>query len=84
MASLDPLKDQIQPDVGLERNDRFIHHVPWEYPLWYGDADALVPLQMGDYLSATIPQSYLTTCHGQGHLLIVQRWEEILRTLADR
>jgi len=52
--------------------------------LWYGDADALVPLQMGEYLAAAIPQSHLTICQGQGHLLFVQRWEEILRTLIGR
>jgi pimeloyl-ACP methyl ester carboxylesterase len=55
-----------------------------EVSLWYGDADALVPLQMGQYLAATISQSRLTICRGQGHLLFVQRWEEILRTLTSR
>jgi hypothetical protein len=25
------LKDQIQPEVGLKRADRFIHHIQWEY-----------------------------------------------------
>jgi hypothetical protein len=24
--------DEKQPEVGLETADRFIHHVPWEYP----------------------------------------------------
>jgi pimeloyl-ACP methyl ester carboxylesterase len=52
--------------------------------LWYGDADAVVPLQMGQYLAAAIPRSHLIICHGQGHLLLVQRWEEILRTLTGR
>jgi pimeloyl-ACP methyl ester carboxylesterase len=55
-----------------------------EVYLWYGDADALVPLQMGQYLAAAIPQSHLTICQGQGHLLFMQRWEEILRTLTSR
>lgn len=55
-----------------------------EVSLWYGDADALVPLQMGQYLAAAIPQSHLTICEGQGHMLFVQRWEEILRTLTSR
>jgi len=55
-----------------------------EVYLWYGDADALVPLQMGQYLAAAIPHSHLIICHSQGHMLLVQRWEEILRTLTGR
>ena len=31
MAPLDSSKATIQPEVGLERADRFIHHVQWEY-----------------------------------------------------
>ena len=33
MASLDCSKTKIQPDVGLGRADRFIHHIQCEYQL---------------------------------------------------
>jgi pimeloyl-ACP methyl ester carboxylesterase len=49
--------------------------------LWYGDCDALVPLQMGNYLANTLPHNHLTVCQGEGHMLYVPRWSEILGTL---
>lgn len=49
--------------------------------LWYGDADALVPLQTGSYLEATLPHGHLTVCVGEGHMLYVPRWAEMLRAL---
>jgi pimeloyl-ACP methyl ester carboxylesterase len=52
-----------------------------EVQLWYGDADALVPLQAGRYLANTLKRGKLTICSGEGHLLYVPRWAEILRTL---
>jgi len=33
MTSLNSSKTSIQPEVGLQRADRFIHHVQWDYPL---------------------------------------------------
>jgi pimeloyl-ACP methyl ester carboxylesterase len=50
--------------------------------LWYGDADTLVPLQMGQYLARTIPKSRLTVYPGEGHMIFYRHWEEILGTLA--
>jgi hypothetical protein len=32
MASLDCHISRNRPEMGLERADRFIHHVPWQYP----------------------------------------------------
>lgn len=51
--------------------------------LWYGDADALVPLSTGRYLAEAIPNSRLVVCPGEGHMLFVTRWEEILSTLVS-
>jgi pimeloyl-ACP methyl ester carboxylesterase len=50
--------------------------------LWYGEADSIVPLQMGRYLASAIPQSELTIFPGEGHMLHITHWEEILRALA--
>jgi hypothetical protein len=33
VTSLDCSQTTIQPEVGLEKADRFIHHVQWQY-LW--------------------------------------------------
>jgi pimeloyl-ACP methyl ester carboxylesterase len=49
--------------------------------LWYGDADSIVPLQMGQYLAQVIPHSQLTIYPGEGHMLHITHWDEILRTL---
>jgi pimeloyl-ACP methyl ester carboxylesterase len=50
--------------------------------LWYGDADALVPVTTGRYLAECIPHAQLTVCPGEGHMLIIPRWAEILTALA--
>jgi len=50
--------------------------------LWYGDADTIVPPEMGRYLANTIPQSQLTIYPGEGHMLHITHWDEILHTLA--
>jgi pimeloyl-ACP methyl ester carboxylesterase len=49
--------------------------------LWYGDADAVVPLSAGRYLAGEIPNAQLTVCPGEGHMLFYTRWEEMLTTL---
>jgi len=50
--------------------------------LWYGDADTLVPLQMGQYLAKAIPGSRLTVYPAEGHMIFYRHWREILDTLA--
>ena len=49
--------------------------------LWYGDADALVPVGSGRYLAETIPGAELRICPAEGHMLLYTRWEEMLTTL---
>ncbi|HWI61143.1 MAG TPA: alpha/beta hydrolase, partial [Symbiobacteriaceae bacterium] len=49
--------------------------------LWQGDADANVPLGMGRWLATNIPGCQARFCPGEGHLLFVDHWEEILMAL---
>jgi pimeloyl-ACP methyl ester carboxylesterase len=52
--------------------------------LWYGDADTLVPPQMGEHLARTIPNSRLHVLRGEGHMVYVTHWAEILERLQAR
>jgi pimeloyl-ACP methyl ester carboxylesterase len=52
--------------------------------LWYGAADTLVPLQMGQYLAQALPMSQLEVYPDEGHTLHLTHWAEILRSLAGR
>lgn len=52
--------------------------------LWYGDADTIVPVEMGRYLAETIPRSRLTVVPGAGHTLFLERWVEILEALTSK
>ena len=47
--------------------------------IWDGDRNSLIPPQHAAYLARAIPQAHLTICPGEGHLLIVDHMEEILR-----
>jgi pimeloyl-ACP methyl ester carboxylesterase len=49
--------------------------------LWYGDADTIVPVEMGRHLAQTLPDSRLTVVPGGGHTLVLTRWTDILRAL---
>jgi pimeloyl-ACP methyl ester carboxylesterase len=49
--------------------------------LWYGDADTIVPVEMGRFLGETIPDAHLEVEPGGGHTLFLTRWSEILRRL---
>jgi pimeloyl-ACP methyl ester carboxylesterase len=46
--------------------------------LWYGSADLAAPLAMGEYLKQHVTKSTLHIVEGQGHLLIISRWRDIL------
>jgi pimeloyl-ACP methyl ester carboxylesterase len=50
--------------------------------LWQGDDDRNVPVSHGRLQAERIPGSRLHECSGQGHLLVVDRLEEILRTVS--
>jgi pimeloyl-ACP methyl ester carboxylesterase len=50
--------------------------------VWHGDADRNVPFAHGRYQAATIPGAVFHECPGEGHLLMVDHLEEILRTVS--
>jgi len=50
--------------------------------IWQGDDDRNVPISHGRLLAARISGSVLHECPGQGHMLVVDRLEEILRTVS--
>jgi pimeloyl-ACP methyl ester carboxylesterase len=49
--------------------------------VWHGDADRNVPLAHGRHVADTIPGAAFHECPGEGHLLMIDRLEEILRTV---
>jgi pimeloyl-ACP methyl ester carboxylesterase len=51
--------------------------------LWYGDADGLIPRQVGEYYARALPASHLTVYPEEGHLLFFTRWADMLETLAQ-
>jgi pimeloyl-ACP methyl ester carboxylesterase len=51
--------------------------------IWHGDDDRNVPISHGRLQAERIPGSLLHECPGQGHMLVVDRLEEILRTVSD-
>jgi len=46
--------------------------------IWHGEADVNDPLQCGEYLRDTIPNTRTTFFPNEGHFLIMKRWGEIL------
>ena len=64
--------------------------LPWGFDLpeirvpvhvWHGDADVDAPVVMGKVVAARIPNSTLTICQGEAHMLLFPHWEEILTQL---
>lgn len=51
--------------------------------IWHGDADKNVLVTHGRLLAQRIPGSVFHECSGEGHLLMVDHLEEILRTVAS-
>jgi pimeloyl-ACP methyl ester carboxylesterase len=49
--------------------------------VWHGDADRNVPMMHGRYQADAIPGAVLHECPGEGHLLMADHLEEILRTV---
>lgn len=50
--------------------------------LWQGDQDTSVSLAMGEYLRRVIPGADCTLCPGEGHMVGLSHWEEILQWCA--
>jgi pimeloyl-ACP methyl ester carboxylesterase len=49
--------------------------------LWHGEADAIVPVELGRYLADHIPYCQARFIPGAGHLWIFEGYEEVFRTL---
>lgn len=58
-----------------------LEKIRMEVHLWQGEADANVPLSMGRYLAAFIANCRATFYPGEGHLLAIDRMDEILPSL---
>lgn len=75
---------------GLARELRLTFAEPWGFDpgevqvptsLWYGDADPITPPQMGRFLADAIPDSRLTVYPGEGHMVYVTHWADVLAEL---
>lgn len=49
--------------------------------LWYGDDDELAPPDHGRWLARHLGSAHLTVYEGEGHLLPLAHWDEMLRAL---
>lgn len=49
--------------------------------LWYGGADASVPSSHGEWFERHLPSAALTIYPGEGHLLPLRHWRELLSSL---
>jgi pimeloyl-ACP methyl ester carboxylesterase len=49
--------------------------------LWQGERDVLVPPAMGRALAGSIPRCEATLVPDTGHMLIFERWRDILAAL---
>ena len=49
--------------------------------LWHGTADNSTTVAMARHMANKIPNCKFTLCEGEGHMLLIPRWEEILSTL---
>jgi pimeloyl-ACP methyl ester carboxylesterase len=49
--------------------------------LWYGAGDIIVPPAHGEYYASKIPGAHLETVADIGHLVLIDRWAEILEGL---
>jgi pimeloyl-ACP methyl ester carboxylesterase len=58
-----------------------LQDITMEIHLWQGEADVMVPPSMGHYQAQTIPNCHARFYPGGGHLLMVERIEEILGAL---
>lgn len=63
---------------------------PWGFKLediivpvhiWHGTVDNVTSVRMAQYMASKIPNSKLTVCPGEGHMLLIPRWEDILTAL---
>jgi pimeloyl-ACP methyl ester carboxylesterase len=51
--------------------------------VWHGDEDRNVPFSHGQLQAERIPGARMHKCPGEGHLLVVDHFEEILQTVSS-
>ncbi|RMG73831.1 MAG: alpha/beta hydrolase, partial [Chloroflexi bacterium] len=61
---------------GFPMND-----VPHQVHLWYWEQDTIVPLQMGRFISKTLPNAVEHFLPGGGHFSWIDHWREILESV---
>jgi pimeloyl-ACP methyl ester carboxylesterase len=49
--------------------------------IWHGSADTIWPPESLHYLTERIPHTHMTMLPGEGHMLYLKHWEEILRQI---
>ncbi|NPC95427.1 alpha/beta fold hydrolase [Nocardioides sp. zg-DK7169] len=49
--------------------------------LWYGDRDQMAPPANGEWLAAHLPDAELVLLEGEGHLVPLRHWAEMLHAL---
>jgi pimeloyl-ACP methyl ester carboxylesterase len=49
--------------------------------VWWGESDVLVSRGHSEYLARTIPRAELVTYPGEGHLICLTRWREMLSSV---
>jgi pimeloyl-ACP methyl ester carboxylesterase len=63
---------------------------PWGFPLeeihvpvhvWHGTDDDATSVRMARHMAGRIPNCKITICEGEGHMLLIPHWEEILTTV---
>jgi pimeloyl-ACP methyl ester carboxylesterase len=71
-------------DFALFAKDWGFHLSDIDVPvnIWHGDHDRNVPISHGRVQAEEIPGARFHECPGQGHMLIIDRVEEILRTVS--
>jgi pimeloyl-ACP methyl ester carboxylesterase len=71
--------------------DALLYLRPWGFDpadlrtpvrLWHGDEDETVAAPMGRHLAAVLPDCEATFVPGEGHMLCLTRWEEIIGAFA--
>jgi pimeloyl-ACP methyl ester carboxylesterase len=58
-----------------------LEEIPMEIHIWHGEEDTSTPVSMAHYMAAAIPRSRLKVFPGEGHFLLFDHWEEILKLL---
>ena len=60
-----------------------LQDITTEYHLWHGEDDASTPIAMARAVSAAIPNCRVRFFPGEGHMLFLSRWREILEVLVS-